>query len=412
MSEKFDNIIRQRIYQRVPIEQIKAAGIESFYVAGNSLNKQPPNDIDIFPVASLFTKDQASKLGNIVSETKNATTIKVPFNGTLHHQTVDGTTDIEFSGKTITIQLCNYHHESLEKLVNSFDFSHIQIGALVDTNKYDSSKNIEVYYTKAYEDAKMCQSTEYVGSEYPLSSLIRAFKYSKRGDFAGNSHIFSVFKLLNDIIIRGFNDFEDFKNQLDAIDLGLVPENPKELEEAGMASAGLDFSEEGQNVLNKLMNLLIIGRKAICKDAPSAYEYAKLIGKRFEEGENIIALDGKISCDYAKFIMKGRFEKAENTISKNIENSLRYAAIIGERFEKAEETFVSCSLPDISKTRNKSFYGDFCSKSEVLYKYWNILKYSCPQLPEKLHNMMIAYSMDGDVFAKEYISVIARSKVA
>lgn len=367
MNEKFDNIIRQRIYQRVPIEQMRQAGILSFYVAGNSLNKQPPNDIDVFPVTSLFSSGQAANLGSIVSQTKNATTIKVPLNNTIHHQTVDGSNDIEVGGKNVTVQLCNYQHENLEKLVNSFDFSHIQIGAKVELNKHSrSSIDIEVYYTKAYEDAKMCQSTEYVGSEYPLSSLLRAFKYAKRGDFAGNSHIFSVFKVLTDVIHRGFDDFDDFKDQLDAIDLGLVPENPKELRDAGLSDAKLDFSQEGMQVLDKLMNFLIIGKKAICKDANSAYEYACALGGRFEEGEDII--------------------------SKDLSATMKYVRLIKDRFEKGEELIKQDPIH--------------------IYSYWQCINSKYPQLPENLHNLMLAYGMDNNYHAKMYLSGLTFLKVA
>lgn len=356
MNEKFNNTIRQRIHQRVPFAQLQAAGINEFYVAGNSLNKQPPNDIDIFPIDKLFTMEQASKLGNVVSSTKNAITVKVAFDKTVHHQTVDGQNEIEVNGKTITVQLCNYLHENLEKLVNSFDFAHIRIGAKV------TSKNIDVYYTEDYEDAKLCQSTEYIGSEYPLSSLIRAFKYAKRGDFAGNSHIFSVFKLLTDVFHRGFDDFDDFKDQLDAVDLGLVPENPKELADAGIIAAeqaGLDFSAEGMNVLNKLMNILVLSKKAICKDAEISLEYARCLGERFEKGEDAIAKDTDLSFKYAFEVVKGRFEKGEESISKNTYLLYRYSELLGS-------------------------------------------------LPEELHNKMIAYAMDGDYYAKTYLAFLQK----
>lgn len=374
MNEKFQNIVRQRIYQRVPLEQIAAAGINQYYVAGNSLNKQPPNDIDIFPVDKLFTKEQAQKLGVIVSETKNATTVKVALDSSLNHQTVDGENEIHVSGKTITVQLCNYHHENLEKLVNSFDFSHIQIGAKVE------GTGIEVYYTKAYEDSKLCQSTEYIGSEYPLSSLLRAFKYAKRGDFAGNSHIFSVLKVLTDIVHRGFNDFGDFKNQMDAIDLGLVPENEDEMNEAGLS--GL----ETVNVLDKLMNFLILGKKAICKDADIAYKYAQVLGERFEEGEEVISKNAELSFQYAKNILKGKFEKGEEVISKRADLSLFYAGLTKERFEKGEE--IICE-----------------NGSYSLLQYWNsIKKDNNDRLPESLHNRMIVLGMENDYHAKFYLS--------
>jgi len=383
MNEKFDNIIRQRIYQRVPLNKLNEAGICAFYVGGNSLNKQPPNDIDIFPVKTLFTFEQASKLGNVVSSTKNAMTVKVDLEKTISHQTVDGQNEIEVGGKTITVQLCNYLHDDLEKLVNSFDFSHIQIGAEVSHN------DIRVYYTKNYEDAKMCQSTEYIGSEYPLSSLIRAFKYAKRGDFAGNSHIFSVLKVLTDVVHRGFDGFDDFKDQLDAIDLGLVPENQKELADAGLVAekeAGLDFSSEGMSVLNKLMNIMVLSRKAICKDAATSYEYAQALGERFEQGEDAIAKHPKFSLDYARSVLKGRFEKGEDAIAQEDMFSIAYAReVLKGRFEKGEKAI-----------------GESAS---ALYQYSNLFEV----LPEELHNRMMVYALDNDYYAKAYLSRVSKA---
>ena len=347
MNEKFANIIRQRIYQRVPIQQLINAGINEFYVGGNSLNKNPPNDIDIFPVNKLFTELEASKLGTIVSSTKNAITVKMGKN-TVDHQTVDGVNKIENEGTII--QLCNYSHESLEKLVNSFDFSHIQIGAKVTPN------NIDVYYTEHYEDSKLSQSTEYVGSEYPISSLIRAFKYAKRGDFAGNSHIFSVLKLITDIVHRGFEDFPDFKDQLDAVDLGLVTE--EDLKDAGF--------NDNEEVLHKLMNIIMLGKQAIEKDAKISYEYAKATGERFVKGELAISKNAQYSLAYARDIIKGRFELGENIISEN---------------------------------------------SKDIYYYCMFLKSCNLDCPEDLHNIMLGRSLGDDRYARSYMTDI-RTKVA
>lgn len=352
MNDKFANVIRQRVYQRVPIEQLAQVGITEYYVGGNSLNRNPPNDIDVFPIGGKFSKETAEKLGKVVSDTKNAITVKVNLDKTLHHQTVDGTNDIEVEGKTITVQLCNYQHDSLESLVNSFDFSHIQIGAKVTPSQ------IDIYYTDKYEEAKLCQSTEYFGSEYPISSLIRAFKYAKRGDFAGDSHIFSVLKILADISGRGFEDYEDFKDQLDAVDLGLVPENKEALVEAG-----LNFTEEGNQVLNSLYNSLYFGKKAIAKDPILSYEYAASISKRFEQGESSIATDAKLSIKYANDVIKGRFEAAEDAISQ---------------------------------------------KTEDIWSYYVTLQKFGQKLPEQMHNVMLANATNNDYYAQDYFRLLKR----
>jgi hypothetical protein len=318
MNNKFENVIRQRICQRVPLNKFSAAGIHEFYVAGNSLNKLAPNDIDIFPIESLFTRDQASRLGNIVSETKNAITVKVNLDENLTHQNGAEQNEIHSFGKTITVQLCNYQHKDLITLVNSFDFSHIQIGAKISVGESID----QIYYTNEYSESKLCQSTEYTGSEYPLSSLIRAFKYAKRGDFSGNSHIFSVFKVLVDIVGRGFKDYQDFKNQLDAIDLGLVPENQSELSDSGLSDTGLDYSEEGNLVLNKLMNFLYLGKQGITKDPGLSFEYAKTLGGRFEEGEEAISSRSNLIYEYWNILNKNKELNEKEKLPELLHNKM------------------------------------------------------------------------------------------
>ena len=43
-------------------------------------------------------------------------------------------------------------------------------------------------------------------------------------------YLMETLKVLRDIVSRGFTDYEDFKDQLDAVDLGLLPEDIKQLD--------------------------------------------------------------------------------------------------------------------------------------------------------------------------------------
>ena len=52
-----------------------------------------------------------------------------------------------------------------------------------------------------------------------------------KGYFLGKSYIPAVINILTNIIKRGFNDYDDFKDQLDAVDLGLLEEDYKEAKE-------------------------------------------------------------------------------------------------------------------------------------------------------------------------------------
>ena len=215
VSDAIVGRIIDRVHKRVPIDALQKLGITHFYIGGNSLNKSPPNDIDIYPTGA----DSFGTLGfdgiPVLAHTKNATTVKL-----------DG----------VIVQLCNYYHPSLKELVDSFDYAHIQIGVEINDRNVTS-----VYYSDHWRNAHLLEDTWFCGSKYPLSSLIRSYKYKDRGNFAGNSHIYSVLNIVGAIVERGFTSYEDFKDQLDAVDMGLVPE---------------DFGEVGRSQLQKLYSVL------------------------------------------------------------------------------------------------------------------------------------------------------------
>lgn len=195
-----DETIRYRIKKRVPWEALqKLLTIDKVYIAGNCLNRSNPNDIDLFPVNRMdFLRYESD---HVLSRTPNAITVRE-----------DG----------VIIQLCDYHWPSLKELVDSFDFAHIQIGAKIDIRH---SIVEEIYYSNNWVLAHQIESTWFTGSAFPLSSLIRSNKYIQREDFAGKSYIPSILDIITAIVTRGFKDYQDFKNQLDAVDLGLLPED-------------------------------------------------------------------------------------------------------------------------------------------------------------------------------------------
>jgi len=165
-------------------------------IGGNSLNLVP-GDIDIFPVNNdRFQLSPTAK--NIVSLTRNAITVR--------------TKDDHI------VQFCNYSRIDLQTLIWSFDFAHIQIGAqfrLADTEY----KFMNVDWTDDYVVARATNDSWYTGSNYPLSSLMRLQKYYQRRDISKKNASRAVVKILIDIMSRGFRGEEDFKDQLDAVDL-------------------------------------------------------------------------------------------------------------------------------------------------------------------------------------------------
>jgi len=225
MSDLVANTIRSRVYKLVDIdtlEFLKKAGIFNFRIGGSSLiarKGEPINDVDIFPTVSPDEKKViAAAKANfaLVCATKNAITFRHMATGKI-------------------VQLCNFHHDSLSNLIRSFDFAHIQVGAEVEIGNKDGFEvitNVKVAYTQNFVDSRMLGDSWYTGRElnaikgtkhYPLASLIRLFKYHERGLIGKGKLIWAVINIVAEIGERGFADYEDFKDQLDAVDLMIVP---------------------------------------------------------------------------------------------------------------------------------------------------------------------------------------------
>lgn len=198
---------------------------DGYFVAGNSCNAAAPHDFDIYPSdGHIFDFEEIkyridSVGGHVIIKTRNALTVNI-------------------KGKII--QFCNYRKPDLISLIESFDFAHIQIGVAVeitwrpgdfedDPGGYDHSTIKYVEYTDNWQRAHMLETTWYTGSEYPLSSLIRLNKYYQRGCYA-KKHEYKkdVLNILKDIILRGYKNYQDYKDQLAAVDLLLLePEEKK-----------------------------------------------------------------------------------------------------------------------------------------------------------------------------------------
>lgn len=196
---------------------------EDFIIAGGAFVTTPPNDFDVYPVhykkfdrayIKNNVKSVKAKQCEVLYETQNALTIKV--------------------GKSI-IQFCDYAPWSvnddglgkLVSLVDSFDFTHIQVGVLyhtteTDTGGYGTPEVHDVYFTDGFVESKLSGATYYVGSQYPLGSLIRLRKYEKRGLIPLKDYRTNILDILNSIVRRGYKSYEDFKDQLAAVDLQLL----------------------------------------------------------------------------------------------------------------------------------------------------------------------------------------------
>jgi len=210
-----DCAITDRILGRIDLtwleKIVKAEGGKSFVIAGNSLNRATPHDIDIYQDCTGgmeekrlfdFTNPTIDQLmqgidgieAEVVCRTDNATTVK--HNGVIY-------------------QFCKYM-KPFEELVKGFDYAHVQVGIKITC---DLPTRTTVFYTPQYVTYLLTGHSKYVGSGYPLSSMIRAEKYRRYELLSNYDFRLSVLLALGEVIKRGFYDYADFKDQLKALDL-------------------------------------------------------------------------------------------------------------------------------------------------------------------------------------------------
>jgi hypothetical protein len=210
--------IRRRIAGRVNANRyaFDKLNLDRFYIAGGALLPPEPDDYDLFPVHKKdFNKFFISKNGRrkftelkVGWETPNAVTYKVG---------------------DIKIQLCKFWNESLMKTVGRFDFTHCKLGVEFE-RRYMGRKDEpipifvvkDLYVSEDFIRYKILGYSEYTGiqeGDYPLSSLLRVFKYIKKEYIRSSYDV--VFKILEAILVRGYKDQDDFMKQLAGIDVGI-----------------------------------------------------------------------------------------------------------------------------------------------------------------------------------------------
>ena len=216
MSNKIEEKIREEIINRVNarlgkvpeeicdyLSKYMPGGL--MYVAGGFCNPGVPNDMDIYPI-----NDKMATFNTMARSEDNGFSFC--------YDSGDEKNTLSFSYRRKIYQICRYIKPSLKDLVDSFDFAHIQVGCLVDVGYPLRVK--DVYFTDDYVVSRTIGRSYYTGTEYPLSSLIRAFKYASRDELGNRKDISNtVLSILSDIIDRGYSSYDDFKDQLASIDL-------------------------------------------------------------------------------------------------------------------------------------------------------------------------------------------------
>lgn len=223
------NNIRKRFIKRFdPIAStvsiLLSYDYDRFWVAGSSLLKPIPNDFDIYSCEGFdfdLIKQRAEHMQHVIilHESRNALTLKI---------------------NDAVVQFCQYKKNSLKDLIGSFDFAHVQIGIEIwiewapgDPEDGGGFKNVvydDVKTTPAWQAAMYEQQSRFTGSEYPLSSLLRVHKYRQRDWLSKVQSKTDILKTLTEVIHRGYENYDDFKDQLQAVDLWLL--EPEQCEAA------------------------------------------------------------------------------------------------------------------------------------------------------------------------------------
>ena len=182
-----------------------------FILAGGAVCGDKVSDFDLYAVAghefdleAIALKAEELQVEGLdvktLAMTKNALTVELP--------------------NRQVVQFCRYRKPSLKELVKSFDFTHIQAGIAFPGHGKVPGYG-DAYCTEGFIAAALTGSTKYTASEYPFSSIVRAGKYLARGRLTRVGAAKAMARAMADVLRRGFRDYADFKDQLDAIDLSL-----------------------------------------------------------------------------------------------------------------------------------------------------------------------------------------------
>jgi len=204
-------MLTERIQPYIPHWDKHGIDIPVFYIAGGALWDSPPNDIDVYLPQGTSFSSMVNKIFEITSKEMSEKSVTKSV-----HSSPNALT-LRLSEIKVPVQICSYQKPSIKELADSFDFSHTQSAVEITDGKVTS-----VYYSDAWLKARLTGKTEYMGTDYPLSSLIRLNKYHRRGLLTTFQRNCSTIRILASIIDRGFQDYKDFKDQLESLDIAAL----------------------------------------------------------------------------------------------------------------------------------------------------------------------------------------------
>lgn len=172
----------------------------------------------------------------------------------------------------------------------------------------------------------------------------------------------------------------------------------------------------------------------IIQDASASYNYAqKIIGDRWPEAEKTILNSDniKVMFLYAKNVIKDRWPEAEVKILKDKKQVFKYInLVINKRWPEGEDVLLEMGIENIEERSNfwdcelmkyaKEYvqerwveFEKIISKSPIALKEY-AMEVLEDKLPEELHNLMIAYSIqytdERDI--KEYMDFVEEIKTS
>jgi len=195
----FEDRVRQRVQGKVA-QLLIDNHIKSVILAGGALLREY-GDLDFYP-----TVEHKEPFDALVKAQKRITKNSASI-------IVDGQ----------LVQLCRYFKEKPEDLIASFDYTHCQIAALIKFS--DGPMEITILKTSGFSEAMESEGTAFTGSEYPLASMSRLFKVAQKRKLSRIDTAGTMIRVMCAILKRGYKDWDDFKDQLDAVDLALGVED-------------------------------------------------------------------------------------------------------------------------------------------------------------------------------------------
>jgi len=196
-----------------------------FFLGGSAIAASNPHDIDIFfssqeyiGAASRWVDSKAGIFTEKVlvgqGTKKVIEGIKKIHNGENAYTFKCPTSDIPF-------QFIRIPFSSLEIMIDSFDFSHIQAGVEV-VEVMGKFKICQIYWTDAYEKSLEIGDSWYTGSNNPFSALYRLSKYHAKGEVSALSLKTQTIRIINDMFEQEYEGHDQVNKQLSAIGLSDV----------------------------------------------------------------------------------------------------------------------------------------------------------------------------------------------